>query len=122
MNNKGYTTIEIFGVIAVFSAIYLFGMVNVSYAFSSDYELEYYEKTLNLIENQSLVYANLNEDLFEESDVIYLYVEDLIEMNLLTVDEDGNLANPTSKNETLNKMKIKVVLVDGEYVASIVEI
>lgn len=122
LNQKGFTSIEIFGIIAIFSVVYIVGLVNYSYAFNVDYEQEAYEQTLSLIEMQSELYASLNEELFEDSTIIYLYVSDLIENNFISVDEEGNLVDPTNENSNLNNLKIKVILTDGEYVASVVEI
>lgn len=122
MDRKGFTNIEIFLIVAVFSTVYLIGMFNFSYAFETDYLSDAYDQRISLIEMQSELYASLNEDLFLDSSVIYIYVEDLIESNLISVNSDGDVIDPTNENNTLNNLKIKVELNDGEYVASVVEI
>lgn len=121
-NNKGFTSIEIFIVVLVFTAMYSVVMINATYAYENDADEIAYSNKINIIENQAQIYASLNEDLFEDTTVIYFYVEDLIESNLIVTNEEGNVANPLSETSNLNNLKIKVVLIDGEYIASVVEV
>lgn len=122
MNKKGFTVVEIFAVIAVFSVIYLISMVNASYAFSFDYKKEAYEEKINMIEMQSELYASMNEDLFLDTSVIYLYVSDLVDNNLIVTSENGDVTNPLSESSNLNNLKIEVFLINGEFEASVLEL
>lgn len=122
INNKGFTSIEIFLVILVFSSIYIVGMVNVSHAFDTDYDELAYNELINLIEIQAEFYAENNENLFEDSTITYIYVSDLVEYGILSTDENGNVSNPQSPGEYLNNLKIKLINIDNKITASIVEI
>lgn len=109
LNNKGFTNIEIFTILLVFSVIYLVGIVNTSHAFSDETYQIAYDSKINLIKTQAQSYAFENIDLFKEKDVIYIYVTDLIDQGYITADEDGNVINPLEVGETLNNLKIKLV-------------
>lgn len=110
MNNKGFTNVEIFIVIVVFSAIYLISIVEVSSAFEVDYDQLAQENYYSLIEMQAELYATINEDIFEETSVVYIYLEDLIQNGLIT------------QSEEKENLKIKIVNTNNEYTATIVEV
>lgn len=115
MNNKGFTNIEIFLVIVVFSAIYLVSMVGFSSAFepaadTASYEEAVYDAQINLLLGQAESYAQANSHLFMDTTVIYTYVNELVSNNYF---QDGT---------DLGNLKIKIVKTDNVYTASVVEI
>lgn len=122
MNKSGYTVIELLIVICIFSVIYLFGVVKTSHAFNYDPHLVEYEEKINLIEKIAEVYANKNENLFEEKKVVYIYVSDLIEKEYLKANQDGDIKDPRNVTKTLNDLKIKLAKEKDDVKVSIVKL
>lgn len=110
MKNSGFTTIEMFIVVIIFSAIYLVSTVNVSSAFETDYDEISSETEENLVLIQAELYASMNEELFTDTTVIYIYVDDLIESSFYS--SDAGTEN----------FKIKVIKDGNDYEASKLEI
>lgn len=122
LNNKGYSNIELLGVLAVFSVMYILSVSNVTHALEINPAQDAYDEQMNIIQIQALAYANFVDDLFkEEETVTYIYVEDLIEANFMSA-EDGVIINPLETNKNLNKVKIKIEIIEEEIVASVVEL
>ncbi len=119
---NGYTVVELLVVIAVFSVFYFWGVINTSHAFSYDKNQIAYEENINLIETMAKEYATYNEDLFEEKNTIYIYVDDLIENNYLKASSDGQIKDPRNINESLNHLKIKITKEDNAIIAKIVKL
>lgn len=121
-NKRGFSTIEILIVVAVFSVVYIGAAMNVSHAFDIDIIQEEYNQKINLIEIQAEAYAANNLSLFFESEEIYIYVKDLIDANYLIGDENGLIINPLEPNKNLNNLKIKLVRVGDKVTVDIVTV
>ncbi len=122
MNNKGFTTIELLIVVAVFTIIYFIGVSSVSYAFSTSETDLKYDDIINIIEVQAQTYAENNSDIFKEENTVYVYVKDLIENKYLVANENGKIMNPQEPNKDLNDLKIKIEKKEDKIETNIVEI
>lgn len=122
LNNKGFTNLEMFSIIVLFSVAYLVVLLNVSYAFEDDSDQIAYDTKISLIEACAQTYALYEDGVFDDEDTIYIYVYDLIEEGYLIADEDGLVDNPLESGETLNNLKIKLVYNNGEVEVSLVTI
>ncbi len=122
MKKNGFTTVELLIVIGIFTVIYAIGVINVTHAFEENPNQNEYNQVINLIEVQAQSYAQNNPEIFGESDVIYIYVSDLIEKSYIVPDENGNIKNPLEGSGTLNELKLKIEKKDNNYSASVVEI
>lgn len=108
MNKRGSTIKEILIVIAVFSIIYFAGVIGISFSFSNVKDNEY-ENVINLIEKQAFNYASENKDsLFENDNVVKIYVKDLLKNGYLIGNENGDLVDPRDINKTLNDLAIEI--------------
>lgn len=121
-DNRGFSTVEILIVVAIFSVIYIGAAMNVSHAFDIDIIQDEYDQKINLIEIQAEEYAANNLSLFFEEEEIYIYVKDLIDANYLIGDENGLIINPLEPNKNLNNLKIKLVRVGDKVTVDIVTV
>lgn len=106
-------------VLLVFTIVYFVVVNNVSYAFTFDEKEFKYENTINTIKLMSQLYGKDNMDLFEEHQVIYITVQDLVDNNYLVPDENGKVNDPTSEVKTFNETKIRLANKNGEIVAKV---
>lgn len=96
-------------ILAVFTIGYFVAVNKISYAFSDNYDLEKaYDNTIKTIEECAIAYGEKNSDLFNEENIIYIKVQDLIDNEILVTNKDGNIQNPLKENETLNTKIVKI--------------
>lgn len=96
-------------ILVVFTIGYFVIVNKVSYAFSDNYDLEMaYDNIIKTIEECAVAYGKKHPDLFNEENIIYIKVQDLIDNDFLVANKDGNIQNPLKKNETLNTNIIKI--------------
>ena len=79
------------GIILMVFTIGYFIIVNkISYAFETNYNVEEeYNSTIETIKASAIAYGSNHLDLFNESDTVYIKVQDLIDANLLVPNDDG---------------------------------
>lgn len=95
--------------LCVFTIGYFIAVNKISYAFDNNYDAKgAYNKIIETIEKCAIAYGEKNLDLFEESKIIYIKVQDLIDSSLLLPNESGNILNPTNEKESLNANVIKL--------------
>ena len=96
-------------ILMVFTIGYFIIANHISYAFSEEFDSSYvYDKTIEIIKEAAISYANQKDELFKEDNIVYVKVQDLIDHNLLATNEDGNIINPLKKEENLNSNIIKI--------------
>ncbi len=122
MKKNGFTTLELLMVVVVFSIIYFIGVSSITNIFSYNKEDVAYEEKLNLIKKQATTYAIMNEGFFEEKNIVYIYVKDLVEANYLATNEEGIVKDPRHINKNLNNLKIKIIKENDEIKANIVKL
>lgn len=119
MGKKGFTTIELLVVIAVFGIVYFVAANKISYAFSTDYDTELYNQTLNYIETSAKIYGEYNLALFEEEKEVYVTVGELAEKNIVLANTEGTVNDPRDENKNLNNMKIKLTYKNDKVTAKV---
>ncbi len=85
MNKKGFTLVELLVVvviIAVLSVIIIPSVININKSINKRLLSEKIEN----IESSAILYANNNEEIFNGTDVVYVYVYELVDANYMTVD------------------------------------
>lgn len=121
MKNKNLYLYICIGVLFVFTIGYFVTINKVSYAFTTDVVQEKYEGICQMIIKSSNIYAENNENLFENKNTIYITVNDLIENKLLSPDENGDILDPRSKIKTLNDLKIRITKKDKKFEVKLLE-
>jgi hypothetical protein len=106
-------------ILLVFTVTYFIIANNISYAFTFDENQVKYENKINTIKVLSQLYGNDHVELFDEKQVIYITVQDLVDQNYLTPDENGKVNDPTSEVKTLNETKIRLANKNGQIVAKV---
>ena len=109
------------GIILMVFTIGYFIIVNkISYAFETNYNVEEeYNSTIETIKASAIAYGSNHLDLFNESDTVYIKVQDLIDNNVLIPDEEGNITNPLKTNESLNSNIVKMKYENQEVSAEV---
>ncbi|MBE6140506.1 MAG: hypothetical protein E7172_03100 [Firmicutes bacterium] len=107
MKKNGYTTLELLGVIGLFSIIYFGIALNVSKEFNVDFENELYSMKMKSIENNAKIYAENHLEIFNEEKDVYITVNDLA-INNYIVSNAGVVIDPRNENKNLNDLKIKL--------------
>ena len=107
-------------VVVLFTVIYFVAANKISYAFSTDYDVDkVFSTTIETIEKCAVAYGKKNLDMFKEEKIIYIKVQDLIDNDFLIPDEKGNIVNPLKNNETLNSNIIKLKYENGEVLVEV---
>ncbi len=106
-NKQGYTKIELLIIIVLLGIVAFITINRTSYAFSVDNTTAIKELT-DLIELQATEYGLEHQELFDDTTVTYITVNDLIEEGYLPSDENNQVLNPTNNKESLNENKIKL--------------
>lgn len=100
MNKKGFTLVELLVVvviIAVLSIIIVPSVINVN----KNINKRLLSEKIENIESSAILYANNNEEIFNGTDVVYIYVYELVDSNYMTVDvktNDGSCKVATEKS------------------------
>ena len=118
-NKKGYSTVELIVVIAVFTVGYFVVANMLSYNFDVNYEEDLYNLKIASIEEQAEVYASAHTELFTESKDIYMTVEELAENNVVVCTSEGVVADPRNSEETLNDLRVKITNDDDKITAQV---
>ena len=119
MKKNGYTVIELVVVLAVFSIGYFAATWIVSKDFGFNYEEEMYKQKIDTIENNAVLYAKLNENLFEKDKTIYLTVDDLAKANAIVSGDQNVVKDPRNEDKNLNDVKVKVTNEDNKITAKV---
>lgn len=117
---KDKKIIALMSLLLVFTIVYFVAANNISYAFDNDSNInEVYSSTVEMIKKSAIMYAQKTPDIFKESKIVYIKVQDLINANYLIPDENGNIVNPLNENDTLNNNIIKLKSEDDKIVVEI---
>lgn len=108
MNKHGYTAVELIIVIAIFTVAYFTTAVVISKDFNVNYEESMYNQKIAAIEKQATLYAENKEELFEDSNSVYMTVEELALANVIINNEDGVVTDPRDTDKNLNDLKVKI--------------
>ncbi len=98
MKKKGFTLVELLVVIviiAVLSVIIVPSVINVN----KNINKRLLSEKIENIESSAILYANNNEEIFNGTDVVYVYVYELVESNYMTVDVKTGSDNCNSATE-----------------------
>lgn len=109
MNKLGYTKVEILIVIVLLGVVAFITINSTSYAFAKD-DSGAIKEVINLIEIQAKEYAEDNKTIFDDTNVTYITVSDLVSARYLIGNEEGKIINPANSNENYNDNKIKLEL------------
>lgn len=85
MKKKGFTLVELLVVIviiAILSAIIVPSVININ----KNINKRLLSEKIENIESSAILYANNNEEIFNGTDVVYIYVYELVDSNYMTVD------------------------------------
>lgn len=118
MNKKGYTMVELIAVIAVFSIGYFITVGIISNKINVNYDEKLYEQKIDAIETQAALYAQGNEELFKDSNSIYLTIDDLAKADAIISNKDGVVIDPRD-NGSLNDVKVKITNKDSKITAKV---
>ena len=115
MKTKNLIVYEIASILLVFTIVYFISVNKISYAFSYDDVKELQESKVKLITSSAKLYGEINCDLFEESDTIYVTVNDLVVNGYLLPDDDkGSVKDPSGDVKLLNDTRIRITNKDGK--------
>ncbi len=103
------------GVLFVFTIVYFVVANNMSYAFVNNDEEITYNHVIVEIKNASANFISSHEDLFNEEDIVYIIVDDLVNEGLLEADSDGKVKDPSSPVKTFNNVKIRLTKLENGY-------
>ncbi len=119
-NSKNTMLYILFGVLFVYTVFYFAVANNISHAFEYDEYQEEYNMKIDFIKSMSSIYAKNNSELFDEENVIYITVQDLVDNGLIDADNDnGDVKDPTSEVKTLNDLKIRITNKDGKVTSKV---
>ena len=119
-NSKNTMLYILFGVLFAYTVFYFAVANNISHAFEYDEYQEEYNMKIDFIKSMSSIYAKNNSELFEEENVIYITVQDLVDNGLIDTDNDnGDVKDPTSEVKTLNNLKIRITNKDGKVTSKV---
>ena len=107
LNKLGYTKVDLLIVIVLVSIVAFITINKTSYAFSTD-NRQTEEKMIELIELQAEEYAMDNLDLFTESNVKFIIVNDLVDNHYMVGNKDGIIVDPVDNTKNYNDKKIKL--------------
>lgn len=122
LNELGYTKIEILVIVILLGVVAFITINQTSYAFSLDSSKSIAE-TKKLIEMQAEDYALDNLEIFSESNVTYIIVNDLVESHYLIGNNEGLITNPadTKKSFNDNKIKLEYNQEENKVIASLID-
>lgn len=95
-------------VLLLFTITYFVSINSFSYAFSPiDDQNDAYKITSDTIKKAAISYGENHKELFKDSSVTYIKVQDLIDNKILAANKEGNIVNPIN-NENMNTQIIKI--------------
>ena len=98
MNKKGFTLVEllvVIAIIAILSIIIVPSVINVN----KNINKRLLSEKIENIESSAILYANNNEEIFNGTDVVYIYLYELVESNYMTTDVAVGADNCNSETE-----------------------
>ncbi len=107
LNKQGYTKIELLIIVVLLGIVAFITINRTSYAFALDNESAINE-IIDLIEIDAEDYGLAHLDLFADTTVTYITVQDLVDENYTMANASGKVLNPSNKNESYNDNKIKL--------------
>ncbi len=117
---KDKKIIALCSILLLFTIFYFVSIFKISYAFQESETSKYvYDKMIETIKLSAEKYAKENANKFKEEDTIYLKIQDLIDANLLATNSEGNIVNPTNKDDILNTKVLKIKKEDKNYIVEI---
>ncbi len=117
---KDKKIIALCSILLLFTIFYFVSIFKISYAFQEGETSKYvYDKMIETIKLSAEKYAKENANKFKEEDTIYLKIQDLIDANLLATNSEGNIVNPTNKDDILNTKVLKIKKEDKNYIVEI---
>ena len=120
LNAKNSMLYMLFGILLIFTIFYFVTANNISHAFEYDELQEKYNIKINLIQSMADIYAQKNVDLFEEKNVVYITVQDLVDNEIIEADNaNGDVKDPTSEVKTLNNLKIRLTNKNGKIASKV---
>ena len=120
LNSKNTMLYIFYGVLLVFTVFYFVSANNISHAFEYDENQENYNMRINFIKSMADIYAKNNLELFDDDNVAYITVQDLVDSDFLEADNDnGDVKDPTSEVRTLNNLKIRITNKDGKITSKV---
>ena len=108
MKKNGFGIPELVITFGIFSIIYFIFVFNIAGNFNVDYDKEIFALTISSIEDEAALYGEVKEELFSESDTIYVTVEELALENYIMSDSYGIVKDPRDEAKTLNELKVKI--------------
>lgn len=105
---KNSKIIALIVVLVLFTIIYFVAVNKVSYAFEySKYDKDAYNSLINTIKECAKQYAINNPNIINEDNIVYITIQDLIDLNFIIPNDNENVVNPID-NSIMNSMVIKI--------------
>ncbi len=117
---KDKKMIVLIGILVVFTIGYFMAVNKISHAFGEPYDPnDLYEVTMDTIRKSAIAYGENHTDLFQNDNIVYIKVQDLIDSSLLVPNEEGKIINPLDTKETLNLNVVKIKYEDSMFDAEV---
>ncbi len=107
LNKLGYTKVELLIVVVLLGIVAFITINSTSYAFEVD-DKKAVNELVKLIELEAEEYGMDHLELFEDTTVTTITVEDLVSENLIGTDDEGQVLNPANSKESYNDKRIKL--------------
>ena len=107
LNKLGYTKVELLIVVVLLGIVAFITINSTSYAFEVD-DKKAVNELVKLIELEAEEYGMDHLELFEDTTVTTITVEDLVSENLIGTDDEGQVLNPANNKESYNDKRIKL--------------
>ena len=107
LNKLGYTKVELLIVVVLLGIVAFITINSTSYAFEVD-DKKAVNELVKLIELEAEEYGMDHLELFEDTTVTTITVEDLVNENLIGTDDEGQVLNPANSKESYNDKRIKL--------------
>ena len=107
LNKLGYTKVDLLIVIALITLVAFITINKTAYAFNNNTN-KYEDEMIALIENEATNYAMDNLDIFNDEDIAYIVVNDLVENNYMFGNSEGLLVHPSEPDKNYNENKVKL--------------
>lgn len=117
MRKDGYTTVELAILLGVFSVAYFTVAIIISNNFKVSFSDDLYEQKIDSIEDQAIIYAKGQEELFAEDKTVYITIEQLANANAIISSEEGKVVDPRNSENNLNDLKVKITK-DGDNITA----
>lgn len=103
-------------VLVIFTFIYFISVGKISHAFeTTNYSKEAYNSLIKTIKTCSEEYAKKNDNIFNEENVAYIKIQDLIDANFLATNNGDNIVSPLDGQTILNSNIVKIKKDNNNY-------